>query len=128
MGAAIAQGGIGGVASRRMNMDENLFETVAQRALEFLATTLEDAGDFEVDLENGVLTVEVDDVGTFLVNKHAPLRQIWYSSPISGATHYDFDADAGAWVSTRGGDDLAKVLTTDFAAGPGVTLPALNFS
>ena len=109
-------------------MDENLFETVAQRALEFLAATLEAAGDFEVDLENGVLTVEVDNVGTFLVNKHAPLRQLWYSSPLSGASHYDFDHNAGAWVSTRGGDDLAMVMTADFAAGTGVALPILDFS
>ena len=108
-------------------MDENLFETVAQRALEFLAATLEEAGDFDVDLESGVLTIEVDDVGTFLVNKHAPLRQLWYSSPLSGASHYDFDQNARAWVSTRGGDDLATVMTADFIAGPGVTLPTLDF-
>lgn len=109
-------------------MDENQFEVVAQRALEVLAKTFEEAGNFEVDLENGILTVEVPDVGTFLINKHAPLRQLWYSSPISGATHYYFDDNTGSWMSTRDGKDLSEILTADFSDRAGIKLPVLNLS
>ena len=35
------------------------------------------------------------DAGTWVVNKHAPTRQIWLSSPKSGARHYAFDAAVG---------------------------------
>lgn len=107
-------------------MDESRFEIVARETLERLARALEDAGDFDIDLEGGVLSVDVDDVGTFLVNKHAPLRQLWYSSPVSGASHYDFDEAGGGWVSTRGGQTLADTLARDFAQAPGVTLPGLG--
>ena len=49
----------------------------------------------------GILTVEGDD-GTWIVNKHAPTRQIWLSSPKSGARHYAFDAGSGQWRDTQG--------------------------
>jgi frataxin len=109
-------------------MDEAKFEVLAQRVLEKLAGILEESGDFDVELEGGVLTIDVDDVGTFLVNKHAPLQQLWYSSPLSGASHYDFDQSAAGWVSSRGEANFADMLTRDFAQGPGITLPALDLT
>ena len=110
------------------NLDEAEFEALAQRALEKLAEIMEQAGDFDVELEGGVLTIEVDEVGTFLVNKHAPLQQLWYSSPLSGASHYDFDPGGEGWVSSRGEGTFADVLARDFAQGPGITLPALGIT
>ena len=38
----------------------------------------------DADLQAGVLTIE-GARGTWLLNKHAPTRQIWLSSPLSGA-------------------------------------------
>ena len=51
--------------------------------------------------------------GTWVVNKHAPTRQIWLSSPKSGARHYAFDAASGLWKDTRGGDDLLAHLSAE---------------
>jgi frataxin len=59
-----------------------------------------------------VLTVEGDD-GTWVVNKHAPTRQIWLSSPKSGARHYAFEAASGLWQDTRGGADLLATLSSE---------------
>jgi frataxin len=39
-------------------------------------------------------------VGSYLVNKHRPNREIWLSSPKSGAWHFSRDPEAG-WISTR---------------------------
>jgi frataxin len=71
-----------------------------------------------------VLTVEVEGTGVFVLNKHAPLRQLWLSSPVSGASHYTHDAATGAWRSTRGGDDLATTLEAELedAAGSAIAL------
>ena len=89
-------------------MDDSAFESLADSLLD----TLEEAIGAHVDAERqgGVLTVEGDD-GTWLVNKHAPTRQIWLSSPRSGARHYAFDAASGRWQDTRGGGDLLTLLS-----------------
>ena len=53
------------------------------------------------------------DAGTWVVNKHAPTRQIWLSSPKSGARHYAFDAASGLWQDTRGGGELLATLSAE---------------
>lgn len=106
-----------------MAIDEQTFERVADETLRRTAAALEDAGDdLEVDLVGGVLSVETAEGATFLLNKHAPTRQLWLSSPISGATHYEYAAVGGRWVSTRGGDALHDVLSRDLAQAARVSV------
>ncbi len=93
-------------------MSEQAFETMADSLLESLEEAIDDA-----ELQGGVLTVEADG-GTWVVNKHAPTRQIWLSSPKSGARHYAFDAATGLWKDTRGNGDLLTTLAGEL----GVTL------
>ena len=88
-------------------MTHSAFETLADSLLATLEEALADHVDAE--LQGGILTVE-DDAGTWIVNKHAPTRQIWLSSPVSGARHYAYDAGVGQWQDTRGGGDLLTVL------------------
>lgn len=103
-------------------MTEQEFEALAAKMLARLAEVIEDAGG-DAELAGGVLTVVTSAGKTFLLNKHAPLRQIWYSSPVSGAHHYAFKG--GAWVSTRDGNDLLRTLATELAAaGIGIDLGA----
>jgi frataxin len=95
-------------------MDERAFDTLADRMLQHLFTQL-DAGleDADIELRGGILTVTLDDGGQYVINKHAPNRQIWMSSPVSGASHYEHDAATGEWRSTRGGDPLVPRLTRE---------------
>jgi frataxin len=88
-------------------MTDSAFETLADSLLSTLEEALGDQLDAE--LQRGILTVEAD-AGTWIVNKHAPTRQIWLSSPLSGARHYAFDAAAGQWLDTRGAGDLLTAL------------------
>ena len=88
-------------------MTHSAFETLADSLLATLEEALADHVDAE--LQGGILTVE-GDAGTWIVNKHAPTRQIWLSSPVSGARHYAYDAGVGQWQDTRGGGDLLTVL------------------
>jgi frataxin len=90
-------------------MDDRSFETLAGRTLDRLFEAL-DAGldDAEVDFEGGILTVELADGGRYVINRHAPNRQIWVSSPRSGAWH--FERRDGQWVSTRGSERLDALL------------------
>ena len=87
-------------------MNESAFESLADSLLEAREVGL------DAERQGGVLTVEGDD-GTWIVNKHAPTRQIWLSSPKSGARHYAFAADSGLWQDTRGGTDLLTTLADE---------------
>lgn len=91
-------------------MTDSAFESLADSLLEALEEGIGDHADAE--LQGGVLTVEAD-AGTWIVNKHAPSRQVWLSSPKSGARHYAFDAGAGVWQDTRGGGDLLATLSDE---------------
>lgn len=96
-------------------MDDSAFATLAQETLERLFDTIDAALGSEADVEfqGGILTLEFEDGRTFVINKHLPNREIWVSSPLSGAAHYAFDAEAQAWVSTRGGEVLHDVLARE---------------
>lgn len=93
-------------------MNEQEFEALAAKTLRLLAEAVEDAG-ADAELAGGILTIVSDDRRTFLLNKHAPLKQLWYSSPVSGAHHYE--AKGGAWVSTRDGTGLLDRLAQELA-------------
>ena len=89
-------------------MSEFAFETQADSLIEALEAELGD----DADLQGGVLTVETDE-GTWVVNKHGPTRQIWLSSPKSGARHFAFDEASQLWKDTRGGADLLATIDTE---------------
>jgi frataxin len=92
-------------------MSDSAFENLADSLLEALEEGLGDCADAE--LQGDVLTVE-SAAGTWIVNKHAPTRQVWLSSPQSGARHYAFDSASGLWRDTRGNGDLLATLSTEF--------------
>ena len=89
---------------------EQAFASLADSLLQSLEETIGAEGDAE--LQGGVLTVQ-GDAGTWLVNKHAPTRQIWLSSPKSGARHYAFDRASGLWKDTRSAGDLLSTLSDE---------------
>lgn len=124
-----------------MELDEGSFERRALATLDLWGAYLEDEGpdSIECELEEGILTLIVAGAGTFLLSRHAPSRQLWLSSPLSGASHYAFtggedgadgEDGAGRWLSTRGGADLARTLSEELtqACGSAVTLPLPDFS
>ena len=104
-----------------MALDETAFETLAGQTLARFMDAIDDAlGDcMDVDMQNGILTIELDSGGEYVINKHAPNRQIWLSSPISGAAHYDYDEAATAWVSSRDGSSLIELLSAELSAAAG---------
>ena len=58
---------------------------------------------YEVDYEDENLRIDsLDGKGTFIVSIHSPTSQIWLSSPISGAHHFESKStESVEWVSTR---------------------------
>ena len=88
-------------------MSDSAFESLADSLLAALEEGI--GAHVDAELQGGILTVDGDE-GTWVVNKHAPTRQIWVSSPKSGARHYAFDGASGLWKDTRGSGDLLSTL------------------
>ncbi len=95
-------------------MSDSAFERMADSLLAALEEGI--GGHADAELQGGILTVDGDvngAGGTWVLNKHAPTRQVWLSSPRSGARHYAFDAASGRWQDTRGGADLLTHLSAE---------------
>ncbi len=97
-----------------MAMDEKLFHAMVEQTLGRWLDRLEDAeGLDEVGLADGVLQAVTADGKTFILNRHVPLKQIWLSSPVSGAHHYAWDEGSAEWRSTRSGERLDDRVMAD---------------
>ena len=69
--------------------------------------------EFDISLESGVLTIHVSkNIGTYVINKQSPNKQIWLSSPISGPKRYDFVNNT--WVYAHDGGFLHQLLEKEF--------------
>ena len=100
---------------------------MAEALLRRLAEAVEaaEAEGVDVELQGAVLNIEVEGQegrrgGTFVVSKHAPTRQIWLSSPISGASHYAYDGQA--WRSTRDDAELLPRLAAELGQAARIAL------
>jgi len=108
-------------------MDQPAFERQAAALLEQLFDRIDATlgDDLDVDYEAGILTMKFADGRTYLLNKHGPNREIWLSSPVSGAWHFAA-AEGGLWRSTRpvaeGPDDLIAMLQAELTALTGSTV------
>ncbi|XP_069632663.1 frataxin, mitochondrial isoform X2 [Haliaeetus albicilla] len=80
-----------GTLNDTSSLDETTYEKLAEETLDSLADFFEDLTDkpftpedYDVSLGSGVLTVKLGgDMGTYVINKQTPNRQIWLSSPTS---------------------------------------------
>ena len=82
-----------------------------------------DLGNDDTDIEysQGVLTVKLGgNLGTYVINKQTPNRQIWMSSPVSGPVRYDYHK--GSWVYSRDGHKLHERLESEMKQLTGVAI------
>lgn len=103
-------------------------------ALEKMSEDLEKG--MEVEYSAGVLTLNTP-LGTYVLNKQPPNKQIWLSSPISGPKRYDWvippggqnqkadtgsetsgDLKGGSWIYLRDGSYLTELLEKEVQVDP----------
>ncbi|XP_064474429.1 frataxin, mitochondrial-like isoform X2 [Ornithodoros turicata] len=95
------------------------YESITQETLESLAERFEEILDDVTDipeadlaLSDGVLTVHFGEkLGTYVINKQTPNRQIWLSSPVSGPKRYDFVDNR--WIYMRDNVSLHRLLAKE---------------
>ena len=86
-------------------LSERDFDERADRTLRALERALTDLDGLEADLESGILTLEFDDGGKYVVNSHRAARQIWMAAELR-AWHFDYLPADGRWVASKSGDEL----------------------
>ena len=80
------------------------FKKKASETLDDIFNLVETKFDnYEVDYENENLRIDsLEGKGTFIVSIHTPTSQVWLSSPVSGAHHFESKSpESIEWVSTR---------------------------
>ena len=100
-------------------MDEARFDKLAADALKKLEGALTDIDpDIEADLASDILTIEFADGKKYIVNSHRAARQIWLAAG-ARAWHFSPDEVSGAWIDTREGHELWKLLDELLTKGAG---------
>ncbi|KAL5681883.1 hypothetical protein ACJX0J_008268, partial [Zea mays] len=100
----------------QLAMQEDEFHKLADETIHDLLEKLEEYGDsiqmdgFDIEYGNQVLTLRLGDLGTYVINKQTPNKQIWLSSPVSGPSRFDWDATANGWIYKRTGVNLVRLL------------------
>ena len=98
-------------------MAEVSYAVQAAQLLDEVLSQLEavdDLEDLDMDLVDGVLTVEFEDGAQLILNRQEPLEQIWLASPL-GPAHFSFDADRQCWLDDRNGASLTATLERAFS-------------
>lgn len=100
-------------------MDETRFHAIADATLMHCFDQLEDAFEAgaieELELTGGILTIQATSGRIYLLNKHAPSRQLWLASPVSGGLHFSFDEGQQRWALPDG-SMLYDLLRRELAA------------
>ncbi len=106
-------------------LEESHFHAYANATLLHINDQLEqaydcgDLDDLDYDEGAGILSIITPDDVTFIVNRHAPSKQLWLASPRSGGLHFDFNSDAQEWLLSDG-RSLKKVLADDLEQSCGL--------
>ncbi|BBH00056.1 frataxin homolog [Prunus dulcis] len=101
----------------RSVLQEDEFHKLADTTIHDLQEKFEEYGDsvqvdgFDIDYGNEVLTLKLGDLGTYVLNKQTPNRQLWLSS--HGPFRFDWDRNAQAWVYRRTKAHLLKLLESE---------------
>ncbi|KAL4919970.1 hypothetical protein BDW62DRAFT_199381 [Aspergillus aurantiobrunneus] len=118
-------------------LSDQHYHEYSERYLNILLTEVEnlqeEGSEIEAEYSAGVLNIIVPAVGTYVLNKQPPNKQIWLSSPISGPRRYDWVLEGdqmhekqdtrpfvnGQWICLRDDSNLTDLLNGEL----GLSLP-----
>ena len=75
-------------------MNESDFDQLAEETMLAIEEAIDESGaDIDYDNAGGILTLEFPNGSQIIVNKQAPLKQLWVAAR-SGGFHFDYDGHA----------------------------------
>jgi len=105
-------------------MNESDFDQLAEQTMFDIEEAIDECGvDIDYDNAGGILTLEFTNGSQIIINKQAPLTQLWVAAR-SGGFHFDYDAAGECWRLQGGGEELFSCLSRYCGeqAGEAVTL------
>ena len=83
-------------------MNESEFNDVVDDILIAVEDAIEDAcdetgADIEYETASGILTLDFANGSQIIINRQAPLKQIWVAAK-QGGFHFDFNSELDQWV------------------------------
>lgn len=84
--------------------------------------------DYDVQHAYGVLKVHFGNpIGTYVINRQAPNKQLWLSSPRSGPKRYDYSLSKRQWVYKHDGSELLALIEEEISdvVKSSVTIPKI---
>ena len=105
-------------------MNTASFSVIAEQVLEDIAERLEEIEaleDADIDMIDGVLTVEFEDRTQMILNRQEPTKQIWLASP-EGPAHFGQSGSGDEWLNDKNGEELFAVLSRVISNKTGQTI------
>lgn len=105
-------------------MNTASFSVIAEQVLEDIAERLENIEaleDADIDMIDGVLTVEFEDRTQMILNRQEPTKQIWLASP-EGPAHFGQSGSGDEWLNDKNGEELFAVLSRVISNKTGQTV------
>jgi len=94
-------------------MNDSQYNFIADEIILKIEEAIEDCGT-DIDFEgiSGMLTLTFKNGSKVIINKQAPLHEIWVATKFNGH-HFQCDSDneQGQWVDKRGGGELWQFLS-----------------
>ena len=91
-------------------MDESTFDQLADETMMAIEEAIDESGaDIDYDTAGGILTLEFENGSQIIINKQAPLTQIWVAAR-SGGFHFDYDEARECWHLQGSDEELFACL------------------
>lgn len=97
------------------------FRKLVSETLEYIFESLDEediGGALDMDLHDGILTIATHSGHAFVVSRHAPNKEIWLSSPLTGGLHFTLPKQGLDW-SLPDGRTLLVVLSEEVSQTTG---------
>lgn len=105
-------------------MNESEFNDIVDDMLVEIEDAVEDAcdqsgADIDYETASGILTISFSNGSQIIINRQAPLKQIWVAAK-SGGFHFDFNHETEQWLCN--GKELFAALSEYCTAQAGQTI------
>ena len=107
-------------------MDESEFNQRVDGVIELIEERLDELDtDLDYDSAGGILTIEFEDGSKVIINRQAPLKQIWLATR-SGGFHFNYNAEVDGWLKDDDGTELFAALTKYCSEHAGETVDLMG--
>ncbi len=93
-------------------MNDSQYNLIAENLLLAVEEAIENCGGVDIDYEGvgGLLTLTFKNATKIIINKQAPLHEIWVATKFNGH-HFTYCDNTQVWVDKRGGDEFWQFLS-----------------